>query len=104
MLKDALKPVSDVEGLVGPLLGILDELRGAQAPPKGGGPSMSDTLNAKLLAEALRALPKDCTSRNEPLSEFLRTNPKIIPWASKMFETREGRMNLKALLRLELNL
>jgi hypothetical protein len=88
--------------LVESLLAVFNEIRDERHVAAASGPQLSDTIRAQMLAKVLRNLADAPESRAQHLAAYLQSNTEVAEWAETLLATTEGRMNLKALLRIEL--
>lgn len=87
-------------GVIEPLLQILDELAGEVSPAKTG-PTISDSILSKLLAAEIKTLPEGREQKSAAFRAYFDQNPQMEEWLKKLLSTVAGRKNLKALLRME---
>lgn len=88
------------QGVIEPLLELIDEMNKEREAPQNG-PTFSDVIFAKLLAQSIKELPVDRMGKRRVLKELLEKKPKIETWLRTLLNTNVGRRNLKALLRRE---
>lgn len=87
--------------LVAPFLSLVSELRGeAVGPALPRGPTLSDSLYAKILASFILSLPEDPRDRGERVKDYFSTHQELGAWLQKRLAEEPNR--LKMLVRMEL--